>query len=81
MATPWLAQMWRVRSRRWGAGQVESTHPVGQMGHPQHACKVWQLDQLIQVGIGGMLCSVVNGRTMAVTNAAGAQQALGSWSS
>ena len=29
------------------------------MGHPQHACKVWQLDQLILVVIGGVLGSEV----------------------
>ena len=80
-AKPRLAQMQRVRRRRRTAGQVESALLLGQMGHPQHACKVWPLDQLIQVVIGGMLCSVVNGRTMAGTNAAGGQKATDSWSS
>ena len=70
-----------VQSRRPTVGQVESALPLGQMGHPQHACKVWLLDQLILVVIGGVLGSAVNGRTMAGTNAACAQKALDSWSS
>ena len=70
-----------VRRRRRTAGQVESALPWGQMGHPQHAGKVWLLDQLILVVIGGVLGSTVNGHTMTVTNAASAEQALDSWSS
>ena len=70
-----------VRRRCRTAGQVKSELPLGQMGHPQHACKIWQLDQLILVVIGGVLGSAVNGRTMAGTNVAGGQNALDSWSS
>ena len=80
-AKPRLAQMQPVHRRRRTAGQVESALPLGQMGHPQHACKVWLLDQLILVGIGGVLGSALNGRTVAGTNAAGAQKSLDSWSS
>ena len=76
-----MAEMQPVCSRRPTAGQVESALPLGQMGHSQHACKVWLFDQLILVVIGGVLGSAVNGRTMAGTNAAGAQKASDSWSS
>ena len=31
------------------------TSSLGQMGHPHHACKVWLLDQLTLVVIGGVL--------------------------
>ena len=80
-AKPRLAQMQPVRRRRRTSGQVESALPLSQMGRPQHACKIWLLDKLILVVIGGVLGSAVNGRTMAGTNAAGGQKASDSWSS
>ena len=74
-AKPRLAQMQPVGRRRRTAGQVESALLLGQMGHPQHACKVWLLDQLTLVVIGG------GRQTVAGRNAAGVQQASDSWSS